>query len=270
MIDPVPPVGSEVPTKLASGTRAIPVSGIGPPPTVTKSVARLRFPTKLFPCVVTTAVVPYVPAIRGMPEKPPKESGPITTLLAEAPGAIGAVSVQVEVNVLEELQFQPEGADAMRPTRPVDTSVSATAPVVAPLPTFCTETVNVGHGPTVWVILTAILGAKTVVSAAALFAELVSPAVAMTAEFVNPPETDAPTLTVIVSCEAALAEIIPAFVHVATWPAPVQLQPAPPPDTKLIPAGSVSVTVVIPVVGPPAFVTVSMYVPLLPAVNVSA
>jgi hypothetical protein len=51
----------------------------------------------------------------------------------------------------------------------------------------------------------------------------------------------------------------PGFVQVTVWPAALQVQPAPAPETKVIPAGSESVIVIVPVVAAvPLFVTLSV------------
>ena len=55
-------------------------------------------------------------------------------------------------------------------------------------------------------------------------------------------------LTVSVIVLTPVEAIDPEFAHVTTWPTAPQLQPEPLPDTKLKPAGNVSVTVIAPVV----------------------
>src|SRR5689334_20859846 len=76
------------------------------------------------------------------------------------------------------------------------------------------------------------------------------------------------TATVSVMVDEAPAISAAAFVQVTAWPAAAQLQPAPTPETKLRPAGSVSVTVVGPGVAVgPLLPTTMLKVPVPPAVN---
>src|SRR5690242_17725667 len=76
------------------------------------------------------------------------------------------------------------------------------------------------------------------------------------------------TATVRVMVDDAPAIIAVAFVQVTVWPAAAQLQPTPAPETRLRPAGSVSVTVVGPGVAVgPLLPTTMLKVPVPPAVN---
>src|SRR5713101_5653584 len=66
-----------------------------------------------------------------------------------------------------------------------------------------------------------------------------------------------PTLAVNVIVLLAVGAMEPAFVQVTAWPKAEQLQPVPEPTMNVRPAGSVSVTVIVPLVEPvPTFFTV--------------
>ena len=106
----------------------------------------------------------------------------------------------------------------------------------------------------------------TVGSLAVLFAELVSPGAETVAIFVKLPATF--TLTIRVMVLLVLGASGPGLVQVTVWPTAEQVQPLPVPETKLKPVGSVSVTVIVPMVlAEPMFVAVTVYVPFTPIVK---
>ena len=88
-------------------------------------------------------------------------------------------------------------------------------------------------------------------SDAELFPVATSPGVATAAEFVTLGTAATATLTVrVIGLLLAPAASGPAVVQVTAWPTALQLHPVPVPDTYVRPVGSVSVTVIVPVVGP--------------------
>src|SRR5262245_31733784 len=90
-----------------------------------------------------------------------------------------------------------------------------------------------------------------------LFAPFASPVVETVAVLVTLGTAPAATLTVNVIVLEALAASGPLFVHVATCSAALQVQPVPNTVTTPSPVGSVSLTVIVPVVGVlPTLVTV--------------
>src|SRR5215470_417588 len=102
-----------------------------------------------------------------------------------------------------------------------------------------------------------VAGFTVVRSDAVLLAALLSPLVETLAVLVTEGTAAAATLTVRVIVLLPFAPMGPAFVQVTTCTAAVQLHPVPTPDTNPNPAGSVSETVIAPVVGPvPLLVTV--------------
>jgi len=144
-------------------------------------------------------------------------------------------------------------------------------PVVAPLPMLFTVRVYVPLIPTVKLPecdLTMVRsGAVTVVrSLAVLLAALLSPGVDTEAVFVTGEAVAAATVTATVSV-ITTEPLLPAIgfaascVHVTTCGGPAdvteQVKFPPVPETKVMPVGSVSVTVMLPVVGLlPTLVTV--------------
>jgi hypothetical protein len=98
---------------------------------------------------------------------------------------------------------------------------------------------------------------------------LTAPPPEAVAEFVSEPG-DPPTLTVsVIGFPAAAAAMLVVLVHVALWPEPLQIQPVPLAALNVKPAGSVSVTVIVPeVAAVPVLLTAIAYVPVAPIVNV--
>ena len=88
-------------------------------------------------------------------------------------------------------------------------------------------------------------------SEAELFAMFESLAVLTMAALVTVGYAALPTDTVSVIVLLAPGANGPGFVQVTSWPAAPQLHDEPMPDTKVKPAGSGSLTVMRPVVGPP-------------------
>ena len=85
-------------------------------------------------------------------------------------------------------------------------------------------------------------------SVAELLAALLSPEVETVTLLLTFPGIVGDTVSIMVLLE--LAAIGPLLVQVTICPAGEQLQPPPVPETYVNPAGSVSVTVISPVVGP--------------------
>ncbi len=101
-------------------------------------------------------------------------------------------------------------------------------------------------------------------SLALLLARFVSLELETVAVFVTPgiAVIVTPALRVIVLIAPVANE--PVLVQVTVWPEAEQFHPEPVADTKLKPDGSVSVTVIIPLVAAdPTFLTVRVYVPLV-------
>ena len=112
-------------------------------------------------------------------------------------------------------------------------------------------------------------GVRTVVgSLAVLLLEFVSPDVATVAVLVTPGAAVVAGVTVRPKLELAFGARIPVFVQVTVCPEALQFHPAPAPETYVRPVGSVSVTVIVPVVpAPPTFVTAMLYTPFVPTMK---
>lgn len=112
----------------------------------------------------------------------------------------------------------------------------------------------------------------SVKSEAVSFAGLRSPAVETMALLLTDDAAVVLTLTVRVILLAGDVGVSgPGFVQVTLCLTAEQLQPVPVAETKLRPAGNVSVTVITPVVRPaPTFETSNMYTPVLPALKAPA
>src|SRR5207237_434325 len=93
-----------------------------------------------------------------------------------------------------------------------------------------------------------------------------SPVAALTVavSVIEPPVLGAVHVIVI---EGAAPTAADARVHVTTWPATPHAQPVPVAETKVVPAGSVSVTVTVAAALGPAFETSTVYVSVAPAVT---
>ena len=101
----------------------------------------------------------------------------------------------------------------------------------------------------VWdVIAMSALGVTVVGSLELLLAALVSPDAATVAVLVTLGTAPAATVTVSVMALLPPAPMEPELVHVTACPPAEQLHPLPAPETKPRPVGSVSVTVVVPLV----------------------
>jgi hypothetical protein len=91
------------------------------------------------------------------------------------------------------------------------------------------------------------------------------------ARFVTDGTDAAPGSAVIVNDELSAAAIVVVCVAVTTDPAVLKDQPLPAADTYVIPAGSVSTTTTSDVAeSAPTFLTVMVYVPLLPCISADA
>ena len=136
--------------------------------------------------------------------------------------------------------------------------------VVGAVPTFLTTSVYMPGRPTVksplWRFNIVRSGALTTVrSDAESLAAFGSPGVATDAVLVTLGDAAAATLTVRSKVRLSPDTIGPLCVAVTVPLAEAKLQPAPAPETKLRPAGSGSVTVIPPPVGPlPTLVTTSV------------
>src|SRR5207253_5780716 len=93
-------------------------------------------------------------------------------------------------------------------------------------------------------------------SLALSLAALASPATEAVAWLTTLGNAAAPTLTVsVIVVESPMASAF-GFVQVTLWPEAEKVQPAPAPDTKLSPAGKVSLTIMLPLVAAlPTFVS---------------
>ena len=102
-----------------------------------------------------------------------------------------------------------------------------------------------------------------------LFAAFASPAVATAAVLLILPEAELPTETTSGIVAAELPALIgPGFVHVTACPEALQFHPVALPDTNVNAEARVSVTVIVPVVGPdPTLLTAMLNVPVVPPVK---
>ena len=160
-------------------------------------------------------------------------------------------------------------------------SVSSTVviPLVGAVPEFVTVKFQVPFVPAVKLPLCVFVSPRlgtgaaftTVGSDARSFAAFASPIVLTLAAFVTPGTAAAPTAAVRLNEAFPLAAMEPGKIAVTTWPMELKLHPAPEPETNVIPAGSVSRTVVIPLVAaaPPLF-TAIVHAPFVPAVKLPA
>ena len=148
-------------------------------------------------------------------------------------------------------------------------SVTVMAPTVAPLPTFVATSVHVPFWPwmkfAAWRLSNARSGTPctAVGSLSRSLAALRSPGVATVAALTTPGTAAESTFTVIVKLVLSAAEIESEWVAVTICPDGAKLQPAPFALANVMPAGSVSVTVVAPVVAAePRFETTSVQEPV--------
>jgi hypothetical protein len=154
-------------------------------------------------------------------------------------------------------------------------SVSSTvvSPLVGAEPEFVTLIVHVPFVPAANVpacdLLIPTFGAFTTVgSEARSFEGSRSPVVLTLAKFVTPGAVLAATAAVKLNDAVPPTPIEPGRIAVTIWPFALKLHPEPLAETYVMPAGSVSSTVVIPLVGAePEFVTVMAQVPFTPAVK---
>jgi hypothetical protein len=149
-------------------------------------------------------------------------------------------------------------------------STTVIVPEAGAVPVLLTAIVYVPVCPIVklpvCVLITASTGRTIVVGSLAVGALLAPPPDAL-ALFVRGDVAFAATLTVtVMAVPLALAAIADVLVQVAVWPLPLHVQPVPLAALYVKPAGSVSVTVIVPEVGPvPVLLTAMVYVPVWPA-----
>jgi hypothetical protein len=152
-------------------------------------------------------------------------------------------------------------------------SVIVIVPDVATLPVLLTAMVYVPVPPAVnepvWVLVIASAGNPEIVVGSVPTGVLVAPPPLAVAELVTEPGGPT-TLTVsVMGLPAALAAMTVVLVHVAPAPEPVHDQPVPLAALKVKPAGSVSVTLIVPdVAAVPVLLTAIVYVPVPPTVKV--
>jgi len=154
-------------------------------------------------------------------------------------------------------------------------SVTVMVPDVATFPVLLTATVYVPIAPVtnepVCDLAIESVGLPARVVGSVPVGELMAPPPLTVTEFVTEP--GAPTaLTVnVIGSPAAPAAMAVVLVHVAVGPAPLHVQPVPVAALNVRPAGSVSVTVMVPVVGEvPVLLAVIVYVPVEPIVKLPA
>jgi hypothetical protein len=156
--------------------------------------------------------------------------------------------------------------------------VTVIVPVVAPVPTLATASVNPPFDPAAklpaWDLMMERSGDATVPIVAEvvdeLFAALLSPVVATVAVLLMLPVAAAFTATVsVIFAATALAAMGPGLVQVTTWRTAEHVQLVPLPLTKVKLLLSVSLTVMAAVVGPaPALFTAIRKVAFCPGVKV--
>jgi hypothetical protein len=145
-----------------------------------------------------------------------------------------------------------------------------TVPVVGEVPVLLTAIVYAPAAPIVklptWLLAMASVGVTTVVGSVAVGGVLGSPPPLAVAEFVTEAGAFAATLTVsVMGLPAASTAMTVVLVQVTVCPASLQVQPVPPAALNVRPAGSVSVTVMVPAVATfPELLTAIVYVPVAP------
>jgi hypothetical protein len=185
---------------------------------------------------------------------------------AAAPAAMLAVVVQVALRA-EPLQVQPLPLAALN-VKPVGSvSVTEIVPKVGDVPVLLTVIVYVPVAPIAkspaCVLLIARTGVTTVVGSVAV-GEFVAPPPLAVAELVTRGTAAASTFTVsVIGFPVAAAAMTVALSQVTVWPAALQVHPVPVAALNVSPAGSVSVTVIVPEVATlPVLLTAIVYVPV--------
>jgi len=188
-----------------------------------------------------------------------------------APAAMTAALVHVTVGPAAlHVQPVPEAALNVKPVGSV--SVTVIVPDVATLPLLLTTIVYVPVAPVTsepvcdFAIARAGLPASVVGSVAV--GVLMAPPPLTVTELVTEPGAPTALTVKVIGAPFAPAAMAVVLVHVAVWPAPLHVQPVPVAALKVNPVGSVSVTVMVPVVGDvPALLSVIVYVPVAPIVK---
>ncbi len=145
-------------------------------------------------------------------------------------------------------------------------------PVVGEVPVLLTVIVYAPVAPIVklpmWLLEMPRVGVMTVVGSVAV-GEFAAPPPLVVAEFVTEAGALAATLTVsVIGFPAAPTAMTVVLVQVTDCPASLHVQPVPVAALNVKPAGSVSVTVTVPVVATfPVLLTAIVYVPVAPVTN---
>jgi hypothetical protein len=189
-----------------------------------------------------------------------------------APAATATTALVVQVTTAPAFVHVQPVPDAALKVRPVGSvSVTVIVPAVARLPVLLTESVYVPVEPAVKLPLcdfaSASTGAPAIVVGSVAVGVLAAPPPLAPAVLVSDPGAVVPGIVTprVIDANAPEAATAAVLVQVMTCPAALHVQPVPVADAYVIPAGSVSVTVVVPkVVALPVLVTAIVYVPAPP------
>jgi hypothetical protein len=191
--------------------------------------------------------------------------------LPAAPAAMAVVLVQVAI-CAEPLHVQPVPLAALKVSPAGSVSVTVIVPLVAAVPVLLTAIAYVPVAPIVKFpvcdFAIASVGLRIVVGSVAVGVLAAPPPVAV-AEFVTVAAAFAATLTLsAIGVPFPPAAMTVVLVHVTIAPASAHVQPVPDAALNVSPAGSVSVTVIVPEVATlPVLRAASVYVPVAPAVK---
>jgi hypothetical protein len=191
--------------------------------------------------------------------------------LPEAAAAIAVALVHVTTPPAA-LHVHPVPLAALK-VKPVGSvSVTVSVPDVARFPELLTTSAYVPVCPAtnepVWDFASASTGApESVVGSVAVGAFEAPPPLTVT-ELVREPAAPATFTMSVMGLPLPEAAMLVTLVHVAVWPEPPHVHPVPEAALKVSPAGSVSVTVSVPVVADvPELLTTIAYVPVEPLVK---
>jgi hypothetical protein len=187
------------------------------------------------------------------------------------PAAIGVALVHVTV-CPAALHVQPLPVAASNDSPAGNVSVTVMVPNVATLPELLTASAYVPGDPVANAPLCDLAIASTGVPASvvgsAAVAELVAPPPLTVTAFVTDPGAPTALTDNVMGLPFAPAAMAVVLVQVAVCAEPLQVQPVPVAASNVKPAGSVSVTVIAPVVADvPPLLTAITYVPVAPIVK---
>jgi len=188
-----------------------------------------------------------------------------------APPAMTAVLVQVTV-CPAALHVQPVPLAALNVKPAGSVSVTVMVPEVATFPVLLTAIVYFPVAPVtndpVCDFAIASVGVPASVVGSVAVGVLMAPPPLTVTEFVTDPGAPTALTVKVIGSPAAPAAMAVVLVHVAIWAEPLHVQPVPLAALYVNPAGSVSVTVMVPVVAEvPVLLGVIVYVPVAPIVK---